>query len=232
MRLFIPSRFTVSRGFTLIELALVMSIIGLVVGAVWATGSRVDSNALVNQASSDLTQTVANARSYYVGQNVSYTAVNAAKAAAGRGSLQLNPGNTPLVIPAVTTSDFCYYTALLENANIFPSDMVNSNGIANDPWSQATSCGVGTAQLALACNPGGCSAGKAVQLVVRYTSVPDKGTCSSLVLANAQVDLQSGLTQILVNNNAVTLPATAVTVNAKCTGNGPFNVDWYYNVGG
>ncbi len=62
------------RGFSLIELTIVLGISGIVLGAIWIAGAMVHRNMQVGQSLSQLVQITQNVRSFYRGQNKFTTA--------------------------------------------------------------------------------------------------------------------------------------------------------------
>ena len=219
------------RGFSLTEASIVLGIIGLVLGAIWAAIAAVEDNVKSNDAATQLSVTMDRARAYYAGQNVTYAAVTAAKAAAGQGNLQIDPGAVPPPVlssdPPPTVNDFAYYTPLILAAGVFPPDMLDAAG-AKHPWGVG-----GSAQMALACGAA-CAAGNTVQIVVRYAGLLTSDICSDLVLKNSQPDV--GLTKIMVNgslpNGSAALPVNAADVSVACSGAATYTIDWYYNING
>lgn len=58
-----------SRGFTLTELAIVLAIVGIVLGAIWVAAAQVFAANKANQATQDITTIVANIRSTFLSAN-------------------------------------------------------------------------------------------------------------------------------------------------------------------
>ncbi len=88
---------TTTRGFSLAEMAIVLSVAGLIIGGIWTITRSAMETKHVQEAEQELTIVVQNIRDYYAGQ-------------AGV------PWSTPDMI-----------TAQLANASIFPSNMLRSN---------------------------------------------------------------------------------------------------------
>jgi prepilin-type N-terminal cleavage/methylation domain-containing protein len=57
-----------NRGFTLVEIAIVLTIVGLIIGGVWAAAATVFANNKNQQFSKDLVQIIENIKSSYAGQ--------------------------------------------------------------------------------------------------------------------------------------------------------------------
>jgi prepilin-type N-terminal cleavage/methylation domain-containing protein len=216
-------------GFTLTEIAIVLCIIAVIIGAIMAAASTVYYRLRLNRGMDELGQIVNNMHSLYQAQNISYAA--------------LNP-------PA--TVNFTTYTSTLIQEGIFPSDMLSpvqtpgtppcAGTVASNPWSSATgTCGGSTTGTVLLSLVG--SSGKPVQFVVRFTGVP-LSSCADLIIRTSQpgVDSTSGLTlpgsnglsQICIGStcySGANLPLSGANANTMCSGAGPFSVDWYYNLG-
>lgn len=232
------------------EVAIVLGIIGLILGGIWTAVGYSYRKVYVNQVLTQISTIVANARAYYSGQSVSYATLNAAKLAAGQGALQTNPSVAPTGVTPTPPTDLCYYSAImaLSTVNVFPSDMITNvggNNVANHPWASASNCGgkAGTVQVGLACSAAGaaCNTSGPVQLVVRYTAIPDQETCVTLITQNSTPGPDTGLTKVSVNGNVVgTSAASTLPINttqalgaAACTAAGaPYTIDWFYNLGG
>jgi len=99
-----------ARGFNLIEAAIVLGIVGLVIGGIWVAASAVQSNVRKNDASRALIQIVQNVRAMYTGQPApaSATGINSlaieAKAIPAdfvKGTAILNPWNGQVNIALV-----------------------------------------------------------------------------------------------------------------------------------
>jgi prepilin-type N-terminal cleavage/methylation domain-containing protein len=88
-------------GFTLVEFAIVLGIIGVILSGIWAMASNVNNNIKLENFSTMLTTIVGNIRGHYV----------------GRASFD-DPGS------ALMSMD------TLRNLNVFPGNMVRATGIA------------------------------------------------------------------------------------------------------
>jgi len=87
------------RGFNLIEIAIVLAVIGLVIGGIYVAASAVTDNQRKQKAQSQLLNVVSNLRNAYAGQQVTAAAVTGAALAAAR----VVPGDmTPTAANALT----------------------------------------------------------------------------------------------------------------------------------
>ncbi|HEU0117105.1 MAG TPA: type II secretion system protein [Alphaproteobacteria bacterium] len=200
------------RGFTMVEIAIVLGVVGLIIGAIFTASSHVRYKMQVNDASNELSQISINIRNYYSGRQTSYAALNGARA--------LNA--TP------SAADFTYYTGLFNaaTANIFPSEMI-AGGFVNNQWSQVAA---NTAQAALAG-----SAGNPVQYVIEYNNLA-QGPCTDLVVGNSLADRTTALVKVVVTGSAATtfsgtsLPVSPIPAGTACNAASTNIVDWYYSL--
>lgn len=63
-----------ARGFNLVEAAIVLGVVGLVIGGIWVASAAVQSNLRKSEASKGLVQIVRNVRNLYYGQSPTATA--------------------------------------------------------------------------------------------------------------------------------------------------------------
>jgi len=199
------------RGFTLIEMAIVATIIGTIVFSVFAAASAVRYRNQVNQGLAEISIIVSNMRSLYAGQNIS-TAANA------------------------NTITFAKATPTLVQQMIFPAEMLTpplpttgipvANTVANNPWAPG-----GSAQIQLvAANP--------VQFTLRFLSIP-ANVCVDLIVRNSLPGADTGLMQIKVNNKVVGITGNVVTplpidpnvAASTCPTGATYTIDWYYTLG-
>jgi type II secretory pathway pseudopilin PulG len=93
-----------NRGFTLTEAAIVLGIVGLILGAIWVAAGSVYSNMRVNTTSSQIIQMVSGIRSLYAGSTLvdfpASSQLNLAKAGAIPKDLVDNP-TTPTTVTDV-----------------------------------------------------------------------------------------------------------------------------------
>ncbi|MDP9126808.1 MAG: prepilin-type N-terminal cleavage/methylation domain-containing protein [Pseudomonadota bacterium] len=101
------------RGFTLTEIAIVLGIVGLILGAIWVAAAAVYNNLRTSKATTELLTIVQNVRAMYA------------------TSSTVDPAATmPFTAVAVNTAPATYIAA-----GVFPADMVNAAGtLAQDPW--------------------------------------------------------------------------------------------------
>ena len=71
------------RGFTLVEVAIVLTIVGLVIGGIWLAASTVSNNQKKTALATDVLQIAQNIRNLYGNQSVTTGLDNAAAIAAG-----------------------------------------------------------------------------------------------------------------------------------------------------
>lgn len=95
------------RAFTLTEIAIVLGVVGVVLGGIWVAARGVNDNLKMKQGSELLLSIVQKIRSSYAGVGSFSSAVN---------------------------TDI---TNLLKNKNVFPPDIINADGTLNNPWSTA-----------------------------------------------------------------------------------------------
>ncbi len=225
------------RAFTLTEISVVLSITGLIFFLTFKNYAYENTTNKLNQGSDILSQISNNVRTYYSGQNTSFSSLNQAR------PLQPAPlsvsGTNTRTPPLPAPNDFCFYTGLLANQNIFPSSILNA-GVADNPWSPAAmSCAgagiIGSLQVALASTAGA----SPVLLVVRYTNL-SADVCSQIVPKTSLPGTDTGLMLIAVNGTEVgdsaagTLPIPPGGAVTACNNPVyPLNiVDWYYQLGG
>jgi prepilin-type N-terminal cleavage/methylation domain-containing protein len=94
------------QGFTLTEIAIVLGVIGVILGAIWVAASTVNNNQRVTKATQQIITIVNNIR--------------ALESSRSTFSSSLGP-----------MTDI---TAMMVNAGVFPADMINNNGTSFNPW--------------------------------------------------------------------------------------------------
>ncbi|MFY9288929.1 MAG: type II secretion system protein [Alphaproteobacteria bacterium] len=203
------------RGFTLTEIALVLSILGIVIGGIFYAASTANSRVLVNQASDELNQIMFNMRSYYSGRVTTFAALNASRA--------LNS--------TASAGDFTYYTPLHRNAGIFPRELVIGT-VVNNPWNLASAAN--TIQTSLAG-----SVGNPVRFAVSYSNLSTE-VCTEMVAKNSlpgdsgltslTVTITSGVGPVITTFTGVQLPVSPTAAATACDGTSTATVDWYYNL--
>ncbi|MDR3449937.1 MAG: type 4 pilus major pilin [Alphaproteobacteria bacterium] len=111
-----PHKTSSSKGFTLTEIAIVLGIIGLILGAIWVAASKVYANQKVGKATTQMINVVQGIRSLY---------------------------STSSVTGLADTTDM---TFAICSASVFPSDTIPSTGCGtsaapatiSNPWNGAT----------------------------------------------------------------------------------------------
>ncbi len=203
-------------GLSLAEIAIVLGVIGTLVGIIFEVASAVSYKSKLNRAGEDLGQIAINMRSMYTGRQTSFAA--------------LSPPATP---------NFTTYSQQYLQQGIFPSDMVTdpsaacANTTVNTPWNKDVGICTGTAQISLVG-----SSGNPVQFIVRYSNVPSDA-CVDLLTHNSLPGPTTGLKRIDINGNpvgldgnlAMPLPMSVVAINAACLAGSISTLDWYYNLG-
>jgi len=213
-RLFVKHR----RGFTLVEIGIVLAIIGSLLGAIYTAASTVAYRVKINRASDELSLIVGNVRSLYASRNTAWNA-----------SVPTSP----------SPSNFNFYTTTFALAKVFPAEMVNGMGIVNNPWNFGPA--TNTVMASLYSVTGDITT--PVEFIVRFTNLSNE-VCADMVVRNSTPgqDKNSGLQQIIITGTTVTtlpnafykLPVTPVAISSTCdngasaTGN---IVDWYYILG-
>ena len=117
------------RGFTLIEIAIVLTIVGLVIGGIWLAASTVYNNRKKTQLGQDAVQIVQNVRNLYAGQSASTANSITTAAAITAGAI---PSNLILAGNATATTAFgggSLTTVTSPNANQF---VITMSGIPQD----------------------------------------------------------------------------------------------------
>jgi prepilin-type N-terminal cleavage/methylation domain-containing protein len=103
------------RGFTLTEIAIVLGIIGLILGAIWVAAAAVYTNLRTSKTSTELLDILQNVRSMYATAGVVDATANMTLA---------NP-------PTAQSGGGLTYV----QAGVFPADMIDSTGtIVQNPW--------------------------------------------------------------------------------------------------
>ncbi|HEU0117110.1 MAG TPA: type II secretion system protein [Alphaproteobacteria bacterium] len=179
---------TAQRGFTLTEIAIVLGIIGLILGAIWVAASAVYNNLRVSKATTELLQTAQAIRALYA------TATTTGDAAG-----------------TDETQNYC-------KASVFPSDMVTNPcaavaPFATDPWGgsvMATSQTVTNAGDAFGIEFSTVPQGACISLLTSNTGA---GRDAGLWYANATA---AAVGAAAFGAAASTFPITATTAATAC----------------
>ncbi len=143
------------RGFNLIEAAIVLGVVGLIIGGIWVAAAAVQSNMKKSDASRGLIQIVQNVRNLYYGQSPTATAdittqlINAGALPANfvNGTAGINPWNGAVTVAIAGAS--------------FDQVDVTFNGLPRDGCIELTSrntnisTGVGLTQMIVDATTGG-----------------------------------------------------------------------------
>lgn len=112
-----------SRGFSLIEAAIILGVIGLIVGAVWVVGSKVQRSTEITAAGDQLQIIVDNVRGLYLNQR------------------QMTVDNTQAIVNGAACGA-ANFTSRLSCLGVFPADITGGPGNpAFHTWDQATAGG-------------------------------------------------------------------------------------------
>ena len=166
------------KGFSLIEAAIVLGIVGLVIGGIWVAASAVQTNLRESTASQGILQVVQNVRNLYYGQTVSATTtgtgLQTTLVSAGvfpgdmlQGSTPKNPWNGAVQINISDTSNgyFTVYFATIPQSSCIELISQNTNissgiGLVNVIVDDGTAATISTFPIspATAAGSGGCGA--------------------------------------------------------------------------
>ncbi len=181
-------------GFTLTEIAIVLGIVGLVLGAIWVAAAAVYNNMRLSKATTELLQISQGVRALYS------TATTTGDAAG-----------------TDETQNFC-------KASIFPTDMVASPcaaaaPFAKDPWNGTVTV---TSQTFTAGNPGdafGVEMGSLPQgaCIQMLTSNTGTGRDSGLFYANASAAAKGASSYGVAGAGTLAFPVTALLAAGACT---------------
>jgi len=166
------------KGFSLIEAAIVLGIVGLVIGGIWVAASAVQTNLRESTASQGILQIVQNVRNLYYGQTVGATTtgtgLEATLVAAGvfpgdmlQGSTPKNPWNGTLQVNISDTTNgyFQVYFPTIPQGSCIELISQNTNiasgiGLVNIIVDDGTAATISTFPIspATAAGAGGCGA--------------------------------------------------------------------------
>ncbi|MDR3424114.1 MAG: hypothetical protein P4M13_03415 [Alphaproteobacteria bacterium] len=202
-------------GFTLTEIAIVLGVIGGIVGGLFALIAPLQSKIKLNQAVDELSVISNNVRSYYSGRAVP------------------SPAACPAAGPAFAAATETQYVS----SGIFPSEMLfksGANTYVNNSWNPAST--TSTVQVDL------CGS-RPVLFVIRYKNLTQQA-CLTVVPQTSGLASGMNLQKIVVTNGTtpypfsgtIVLDPTDSTLATACTpaaaGGTITSVDWYYKLNG
>ncbi len=199
------------RGVSLAESAIVLGVIGIIVGGLFALLSPSRTQLNVNQAVDELGVIVNNVRNYY---NEWQFPSPAACPAALPGSL------TPL--PATT--------------GIFPSEMV-TGAVSNNVWNSgsATSTALvyvcGSAPVTFAIRYTGLTTQACLAMIPRTSAFASGMNLLQIMVLNDTAGTHTFSTVSTTTTNGAISPAAAKSFCTPTAGN-TITLDWYYKLGG
>lgn len=199
----IKPRMTLSRGFSLTEVAVVLAVVGLALGGIWALAAQSRENARQERLKTNIFIVVKNVRAYYASQN---------------GIAGLSTAVTPQLASL--------------NPPALPGDILRTGGgcalasCADHPWGAstvATSANGSFGICAWDVSVPGCTAGPpSVQFfAVDLVGVPLE-SCIKVAMANSGADAPSGLFDVAINGVSMVglgrgLPVRLTDARAQCT---------------
>lgn len=191
------------RGFTLTEIAIVLGIVGLILGAIWVAAAAVYNNLRVSKATTELLTIVQNVRALYATSSV------------------VDPTADMTTIPFAGVAAGAATT--YPQANVLPSDTITVTGgtyTVSNPWNGSINVVSGK------------STNADDSFSVEFDLVP-VGACVSLITSNTgpgrDPDIYgyavaaSGALAVGVDGtaaNAITAPVAAGTATTKCNAPG------------
>lgn len=193
-----------ARGFTLTEFAIVMGVIGLILGSVWVFVSQSWENARQEQLKTEIAAVVKNVRAYYTGQN-------------GIGNAATPIGTFPTLTPK------------LIGLNIIPNDIVHTSGTctnagnvcANNPWGASSALGIAQGTFGVCAYSFGCTSSNQQFFSVEVGDMP-QGACVNAVMANSGSTAPQGLYDVVINGASMAalgaLPPTVGNAKTNCGG--------------
>jgi prepilin-type N-terminal cleavage/methylation domain-containing protein len=205
------------RGFTLTEIAIVLGIIGLILGAIWVAAAAVYNNLRISKATTQLLVITQNMRSMY-----------ATSSAVDTGSDMTTVGTTCVALGAATT---------YAQAGIFPADTVvglpAGPVCVNGPWTNS-SINVVAAKVSAAAD----------SFAVEFNNVP-QSACISMLTQNTGTGRDPGLFAVGASvagtlniaaggagtGAVTTFPVAASVAQTKCS-NALSNVAFQFTIKG
>lgn len=178
------------RAFTLTEIAIMLSVVGLVLAGLWAAGSTVWKNYQADKALQQVTTVVQNIREYYSASGIIRNAAGTAPACAGVGETEI--------------------TNILDDPSrrIFPADMMVAPDANDEPINHAmASTAAGSVHVYCMRN------GTAFRVELSGFTQPD---CIRFALGYPVLDPQQRVERFRVNTSSATV--NTQSINAPGTG--------------
>ncbi len=209
-------------GFSLVEIAVVLSVFAIITGAVWVFASQAWENTKQRQLKEEINSTVKNTRAYYQSRN-GFTG--------SQGFTRLTPA---LINVAAIPVDLTRSAGSCTN---------NPTNCADNPWGGDTTTAAGGSFGVCAWQLGAdltCDlittqgAGPWQYFAVELHAVPQQ-SCINAVIANSGADAPSGLYDVFINNNDMlvagnTLPPLASNISAACNQPLDNTIDFVYRL--
>ena len=202
------------RGFSLIELAIVLGVMGIILGSIWMMAGDMRNNVKQEKFSEMLSVIVGNIRGNYAGK------------------------------PYFDHTQVSKMMPNLVNLNVFPSDAVHQvsgggvsivdspfgevAGSLASPYNSIYVCGW-AAKTSTACTYK--TDTQNVPLFAIEALFSDTTSCTGAVLSNSSSATLPGLVAVYINGTPLAaLPSDAVTANTACAANALKTVDFVYRL--
>ncbi len=207
------------KAFTLTELAIVIGVIGVILGSIWYYAGYANDQSRVAQSIQILSTMTDSVRSFYDGQS-SIT------------------GGTGVVVPKLLGAN-----ALPTNFIRSPLTNCVNTACMDNPWGNRTSAGIDTSGTLRVCawaynTDTACNAGAASQFfAVEFTGL-SYGPCMALLLGASNPDTVPGLVNVVVNTKYVlaqaggSLPVASALAATLCTSATKYNntIEFIYSI--
>jgi prepilin-type N-terminal cleavage/methylation domain-containing protein len=188
------------RGFTLTEIAIVLGIVGLILGAIWVAAAAVYNNLRTSRATTELLTVAQNVRAMYA------------------TSPLVDPGSNMTVSGAQAGGALTYI-----QAGVFPSDMVSLGTTVQNPWGggvaivAAQGGATGTADDSFAIDFDRVPQSACISLLTSNTgNGRDSGLVQATASAGATLNIAGGA--ILTQPAADVFPMAASAAKTLCAG--------------
>ncbi len=188
------------RGFSLVEFAIVLGVVGIVLGGIWSVAGMIRNNVRQEKFSETLYSIIGNIRGNYMGKSsVDSTLVTT---------------EMPLLVGMnVFSGDTVHTVAGPVSVVDSPfGELVNPISAAS-PYNSLYVCGW-TAKTSTGCDFAGGTAN--VPLFAIEVLIPAGGDCINAVLKNSSATTLPGLVGVYINNVQKTLPISLTTALASC----------------